>query len=627
MAGVKPLKLKQEKVRPSRERAFFNPVARVLVDHGIVHLDHIYDYLVPEELSTAAVVGALVEIEFGHQLTQGIILERSQLAQSAGELKELNKVLSSEIFILPEQCESILELSTGYGCSPWDLISNTIPPFSKTGERLFRSHSGISSEVKPIASDLPDGLSKVLLDNKHLVCAVELPSAKPYWEVVASIVHLRAKVSKVLLLVPNERELLLTERAISTKGIASVALNANEGKSERYAKYLLSRSDEIQVIIGTRSSSLLPLPPRSTILVLDDVDESYYERQAPTWNSRDLVSYREKGHSVLYLSSTVSLEIASRVSKKTLPLFRFPQLSNFHISTAQTGKEGSYFSVITKGLAKGSVLISMGNPGYVTSFSCQNCRNIALCDCGGKLYLPGKGRPAQCATCSKNFLEWSCTWCGNSRPRSLSSGVLRRAEEFGRAFPRNTILTSSGTDPLPLLPDGRHIALSTPGVEPRGRYSAIIFLDLEGRLVRTTLRASEEVRFGISRSLTMLEPDGFLYFDLQPSDPILQSLLRSNPYLAAEREIEEREAVNLPPHFSAVLISSEDLTSIERVLAERPEISVVGPFLRNRRKTLLLKIPQNRKSELIALLSQVNRVQSLRKEPLITFQVDPYSLN
>ncbi|MEV4190537.1 primosome assembly protein PriA, partial [Streptomyces toxytricini] len=41
------------------------PVARVLVNKGVLHLDQLWDYAVPEELSEAARPGVRVRVRFG----------------------------------------------------------------------------------------------------------------------------------------------------------------------------------------------------------------------------------------------------------------------------------------------------------------------------------------------------------------------------------------------------------------------------------------------------------------------------------------------------------------------------------------------------------------------------------
>jgi len=205
--------------------------------------------------------------------------------------------------------------------------------------------------------------------------------------------------------------------------------------------------------------------------------------------------------------------------------------------------------------------------------------------------------------------------------------VVRRAEEFGKAFPKYPVLQSSAQHLIPTLPFGKHLVLSTPGVEPRGEYAAIIFLDLEGRLMRTTLRATEELRLHIMRSLSMLLPGGAAYLDLAPSESFLQSILRGNPLLAAEREIEERTAAGFAPTFLNIVISGEPLEAAKKVIEGSGETTVIGPFLRGERASLLVKAPREKRAEIVSLLRGFNRVQSMRKEGLLSFQINPYSLN
>ena len=205
--------------------------------------------------------------------------------------------------------------------------------------------------------------------------------------------------------------------------------------------------------------------------------------------------------------------------------------------------------------------------------------------------------------------------------------MARRAEEFGRSFPNHPVITSTATNPIAFLPEGNHLVLSTPGVEPRGLYAAEIFLDLEPRLLRTTLRASEEIRLHIYRALSMLIPGGSVFFSMQPSDAFLQSILRGKSLITAAREIEEREAVYLPPNFLAILISSEYIAGVVQVLEQKTSLEILGPFLRRGKKTILIKVPMVRRGEITELLHQINKVQSMRKSPLMTYQINPYSLN
>ena len=629
MADLKPLKLRREVARASRARALVNPYAQVLVDHQIFHLDHVFDYLVPESLSESAMVGALVEVEIGHTLTQGIVLERFSERSNHGELKEIVKVLSAAHYVLPDQLLKFEAAAQRYGANPWDFIRSCVPPFSKVGERKALDFEETREEFLPQISphELPSVLSEKLLSTKKLICAIETPISLPYWKLIAAIAIQRSSVGDVLVIAPNERELLLLNQELITRGANPTVIVTSSGKSERYFKYLQARSKNRKIILGTRSLVLLPLAKNSTIIIQDDVDESHYERRSPTWNTRDLVQLREADDSVIFISSTLSLEIANRVAQGSMVLFRFPALERMRVKSSNSELSQDFFSVIREGLKRGSVLVSVGATGYVTSFSCQKCRNIALCECGGKLYFPARSTNPLCATCTAVVIEWQCPWCQGNKPRILRSGVLRKVEEFGRAFSSHSIISSSAQNPVPVLADGKHLVLSTAGVEPRGVYAAVVFLDLEGRLLRTTLRAIEELRLHILRTLSMLEPGGDTYFALPPSDAFLQSLLRRNTLDTVHREIAERDAVFLPPNFFVAVITGIAVGDSMKIFETIPDLEVIGPFLRSGKKSVLLKAPMARMQEIVQLLVQINRVQSMRKEPLLSYRLNPYSLN
>jgi len=627
VAQIKPLQLKRERVHLSRPRAAQLHIALVLVEHQIVHLEQEYEYVIPEILSERAVVGALVEVQFGRSLTRGIILHRSGEAKDAGELREVLKVLSREPYLLQEQIHLFKVAAEVYGTNPWDFVRGCTPPFSKTGEREFLASAELPHELPSGNCGLPTSLSEFLRNRDRITCAIELPSVNPYWELVAEIAVERVHVGTVLIVMANERELLSVAASLQNKGIVPLLILTTQGKSDRYKNYLSSRSLKPQIILGLRSSSLLALPKGSTIIVVDDVDESHYERRSPTWNTRELLRLREAEHSVIYAGTSVSVEIADRIINTALPFYRFPISGSVNFHSATSTGEAQYFDLIRQGLQRGSVLISVGATGYVTSFSCQKCRNVALCVCGGKLYFPSKGVSPRCSICSSEFIEWSCIWCLGTKPRAVRSGVLRRAEEFGRAFPGYPVIHSSAQSPVPVLPDSPSLVLSPPGMEPKGRYAAIILLDLEGRLMRTTLRATEDLRLQILRTLSMLAMKGSVYIDLQPAEAFLQSILRSNPLLAAERELEERSAASLLPSAANIVISGDGLGGATRVLSQLEGIEVIGPFARAGKISALVKAPKERTQELVNVMRSLNRVQSMRKEGLLTYQINPYSLN
>src|ERR1019366_4973157 len=226
-------------------------------------------------------------------------------------------------YIEPEQLQLIQNAAVYYGASTWDFIRACVPPFSKQGERNALMQDASTPQNVTRIARLPESLTTRLKSDQHLICAIEVPTSTPYWSLMVEIALERYSLGSVLILVPNERELSLLEQELNLSGIKPILISSSLGKSERYQNYLRARTDTPSIVIGTRSSALLALPRGSTIILPADVDESHYERRSPTWNTRDLVRLREQTVSVLYVSPTISLENASRISQESLPLYRF----------------------------------------------------------------------------------------------------------------------------------------------------------------------------------------------------------------------------------------------------------------------------------------------------------------
>jgi len=639
VAEVRPLRLRQERVLPKQQISENYPYASVLVDHGIFHMDSVYDYLVPASLDESVVAGQLVEVPFNSKKKLGIVLARSPKSTITTGFKEISQCLTELPYCSNAQLELFKNAAMRYAAKEWDFIRAAIPPFSKTGERAYISSNQPNSGMGKWKTSLPSDLASYLDSDQKIATYIQLPVLQPYWDVMSEIILTRANRNTVLLIVPNERERELIERTLIGIGASPLVLKSDDAKSLRYKTYLQATNNNSvhpKIIIATRSGVFIDLPPNSTIVVFNDQDESHYERRSPTWNSRGVALLRMREHSIIFASLSPSLEVVDAVSNRTILRYTFSQKRDAKYIT-QEGISDDFFPVISGGLKRGSVLVCIGNKGYVNSFACQKCRNIALCECGGKLHIAKDGAVPKCTVCAQHYPGWSCSWCGESRPRTITTGLLRKGDELGRAFPKIPVIVSHGEDSTPYLPAGTHLVICTYGVEPRGQYSAIIFLDMEQQVSRADLRGLETVRENVFRNISMLANGGEVYISLPASHSLCQDVIKMSPYRAAEREIDERNAAHLPPKYDVIqVVGSTMNTSIEgcstliRELAGELEfLDVVGPYQRdpqNSARTLLIKCLPRDRHRVIGRLTEINRVNSLRNTPLFTVKIDPYSL-
>jgi hypothetical protein len=86
-----PLKLKRQitaqKLKLNSAVADQYPVASVLVDTPVSHLEGIYDYLVPLHLEESAIYGTKVVVPFGKTQVDGLIVGRKNKSDQIHKLK------------------------------------------------------------------------------------------------------------------------------------------------------------------------------------------------------------------------------------------------------------------------------------------------------------------------------------------------------------------------------------------------------------------------------------------------------------------------------------------------------------------------------------------------------------
>ncbi|WP_460443766.1 primosomal protein N' family DNA-binding protein, partial [Amycolatopsis cihanbeyliensis] len=111
-----------------RQPAETDPVARVIVDVPLAHLDRTFDYRVPRELDDAAVPGCRVRVRFAGQLVDGFLVERGADTEHTGTLAFLERVTSSEPVLPPRLAALCRAVAQRYGGTLIDVLRLALPP-------------------------------------------------------------------------------------------------------------------------------------------------------------------------------------------------------------------------------------------------------------------------------------------------------------------------------------------------------------------------------------------------------------------------------------------------------------------------------------------------------------------
>jgi primosomal protein N' (replication factor Y) len=130
--------------RGERVPAASLPVARIVVDVPLAHLDRPFDYSVPSELDMAAVPGCRVRVRFAGQLVDGYLLERAESSEYEKKLAFIEKVVSAEPVLAPEIAILARAIADRYAGGMIDVLRLAIPP------RHARAEAAASPEPPPL---------------------------------------------------------------------------------------------------------------------------------------------------------------------------------------------------------------------------------------------------------------------------------------------------------------------------------------------------------------------------------------------------------------------------------------------------------------------------------------------
>ena len=630
-----PLKLKRQQTaqKPkSKLVADLFPVAAVLVDTPVSHLEGVYDYLVPLHLEDSAVYGTKVVVPFGNTQVDGLIVGRKNDSQQIKNLKMIVDVSSPSGLISSQVIEHLELVRNRFGGSFWSLFKSALPA------RVAKEDKMISDIKSPLASEtyespqLRDLIGRsdygMLIGKQRLKWAINLPIGIASSNFVNEIIKLRARTGQVLVIVPDEKDLLAIKNDLKDFfGNSFLELGTHLGKSDRYKNFLIARFSRPSLIVSTRSGVFTDLEENSTVVVLSDLDQSHYEQHSPGWNTRDVSLLRSKDTSLLFISASHSMEISRLIEIGWLEKKNYRNKNGIQIVTGENGR--SFVSSVKKGIAQGNVLVTVAEKGYANLFLCAKCRNTANCKCGGKLQIQGANSVPTCYLCDAQQRDWKCQYCGESKPYVISKGIDRNAEEIGRAIPKASILISSGSKQIADLPNGKHVVLATAGSEPNGRYSSLVLLDGERMFSRPSLRAEEFAKFQWFSSLCKVLPNSEVFVTLQNHHPVVQSMLKADSNSGASLELINREKAKLPPFYRvAVIIGSNlEISKFAENLRSSKDYEITGPvkFDQNQSK-LIIRVKLEEGGNLVDLLDDVSKIQGVKGRQIFKIRVDPYDI-
>ena len=715
-------------------------VAHVLVDAGLAHLDHTFDYEIPVALDEQIRPGVRVKVRFAGTERDGFVISRATGTAHAGKLAPVRRVVDQLPVLTTEVHGCARAIAARYAGTTMDVLRLAVPPRHAGAEKSVLSQpapeqetaAGTSRPEEPSSNDSAAGsqvgskaaaktvseagsqagsespeppapteedlqewsaypggaafLRRLAAADHPRAAWCALPHVPastaekrttetsaagqsagsstpaittPHWAraITAAVLATRAAGRSAVVCLPDQRDIDLLEAAMRARGLRPAVLTAEQGRSARYRRFLLTLTGRTQVVIGSRSAALAPVSDLGLVVCWDDGDDLHHEPRAPYPHVREMLTLRahEQGAAALiggFIRTpraqllvrqgwARSLTATRDTVRAVAPRIHAPSA----VDLQRDGGAGQdriptrAIQLLRRRLEHGPVLVQVPRAGYIPLVACQDCRTPARCThCHGPLALTGARQRPRCSWCGRDQAGWRCPECQGTAIRAVRVGSSRTAEELGRAFPGVRVRTSS-TDVgvIDRVEDRPQLVIATPGAEPpaEGGYSAALLLDAGVISSRPELSAAVEALRRWMRAAALVRPQQEVLVLGHGAPVPVQALVRWHPSGFAERELAERAELQFPP-VAAMASLSGDLAAVRAGLHQvsLPKTAeILGPVPHGPDQAgqpqarALIRLPGEQLADLTRALKHLQALRSAHKEPgSLRIQVDPDQL-
>jgi primosomal protein N' (replication factor Y) len=620
------------------------PVARLVVDTGVAHLDQPFDYLVPVGMA-AAEPGCRVRVRFSGRLVDGFVLERLAGSDHPGTLLPLQSLVSPERVLTPEIATLARAVADRTAGSLYDVLRLAVPPrHAKVEAEPPRDPAPRPPRPEPGSwQRYPHGPAFLSTSGVRAVWSA-LPG--PTWptEIALAVQAVTAAGRGAVVVVPDARDVERVSHAL--EHVPHVALRADLGPAERYRRWLRVLRGEVQAVVGTRAAAFAPVQDLGLAVLWDDGDDLLAEPRSPYAHARDVLVQRAHlaGAGLLLggfaRTAEAQLLVDSGWARELAPTrdaLRAVAPRVVGTSEDDLGRDPAAQAARLPGLAHTAarqaleagepVLVQVPRRGYVPSLACVRDRTPARCPaCHGPLQVTSGHAVAACRWCGRIAGDWRCPACEGRQFRATVVGAGRTAEELGRAFPSVPVRTSGRDEVLATIADGPQLVVATPGAEPVAEqgYGAVLLLDPWALLSRADLRAGEEALRRWMAAAALAKPQGRVVVVADSGVPQVQALVRWDPAGAAARELADRAALGFPPATRMASVSGPPAAVAE--LVGMLDVEVLGPVADGEHERAFLRVPRPEGAALAHELKAAAAVRSARKAEPVRIELDPLSL-
>ena len=633
--------------------------------------------------------GIRVLVPFGNKKLVGIVVKKninSHLIEKSESIKDVISIIDNHTCFNSSIFNTILWASEYYHHPIGEVFFSFIPPILRKVNDKTISALGETSKYKINEQDkifkLTDEqksillkLSKIRKFKPSLIYGVTGSGKTEIYLQLAEKFLLENK--SILVLVPEINLIPQLAKRFQNRFDGDIGIyHSKQTPNQRLKVWLKSKFGDIKVVIGTRSSVLMPLQNLGAIIVDEEHDQSYKQSKGFKFSGRDLSIKRAQLENVpIFLgSATPSLQTLKLVKEKKYERYDLlrrvdgnkpPKLISLDITdTPLTGGiADESMEIIESVLNRGEqVLVFINRRGFAPLYECDNCGWVAKCNsCDSKLVYHKSKNRLICHKCESAFqVNKHCPECNSDNLNIFGNGTERVEEVLKNTFKKTPIIrvdydSTRLKGSIEAIYDkvnksNEAILVGTQMLSKGHDFSKVtlcIILNADGGLISPEINSVEKIsqqliqvsgRAGRNNNLAKV-----IIQTRYPEDVNLKKIKTGDYKLIAEECLRVNKKLDMPPYSSLCILravspnsksSFDFLRRASKFLDNKKDISTTGPLPSipfkingNTRNHLIIK--SSAKVYLNKILKDLTKeVESWpeRKKVKWSFDIDPYEM-
>jgi len=357
-----------------------------------------------------------------------------------------------------------------------------------------------------------------------------------------------------------------------------VSLHSGLNDTQRLRNWLLAAHGFADVIIGTRSSILVPLPKLGLIVIDEEHDGSLKQQDGFRYHARDLALMRARTAACPVVLGSATPSFESLLTKRAGGA-KPPTLALLDIRRRPLieGMSDRLLDAIRQHLADGGqAMIFLNRRGFAPTLLCNDCGAAADClRCDAHMTVHLASNRLRCHHCgAERAIITQCADCGSSELDRVGQGTERIAAALAEQFP-NVPLARIDRDSTRRKGElARQLDLATRGearllvgtqMLAKGHHfpelTLVGILDADRGLFGTDFRSLEhmgQLTLQVAgRAGRENRPGTVLIQTRNPDNPMLQTLVAEGYAAFADVSLTDRKLAELPPYSYVALVRAE----------------------------------------------------------------------